>query len=109
MNVRVTVWNEYRHERHNEQVRRIYPEGMHTTIAAALRAAGCTVRTATLDEPEHGLSEEVLAATDVLIWWGHLAHREVDDAIVVGSEMCIRDRRCTASPSMCRRLKPWCL
>ncbi|WP_025745845.1 ThuA domain-containing protein [Kallotenue papyrolyticum] len=82
MNVRVTVWNEYRHERHNEQVRRIYPEGMHTTIAAALRAEGFAVRTATLDEPEHGLSEEVLAATDVLIWWGHLAHDEVRDAVV---------------------------
>lgn len=82
MSLRVTVWNEYRHERHNPAVQRIYPEGMHATIAAALRAAGCTVRTATLDEPEHGLSEEVLAATDVLVWWGHLAHDEVRDEVV---------------------------
>jgi trehalose utilization protein len=35
-----------------------------------------------LDEPEHGLSDAVLAATDVLIWWGHMAHHEVQDAIV---------------------------
>lgn len=40
------------------------------------------VRTATLDEPEHGLTDEVLNSTDVLIWWGHIAHGEVRDDIV---------------------------
>ncbi len=81
--IRVTVWNEYRHERQKEQVAAIYPEGIHATIAAALRDHGLSnVRTATLDEPEHGLSEETLAATDVLLWWGHGAHQEVSDAIV---------------------------
>ena len=45
-------------------------------------AAGCYVRTATLDEPEHGLTEGVLAETDVLTWWGHMAHDEVSDEIV---------------------------
>jgi trehalose utilization protein len=80
---RVTVWNEYRHERHNQRIAAIYPDGIHATIAAALRAHGFVdVRTATLDEPEHGLSEETLAATDVLLWWGHAAHDEVGDAIV---------------------------
>ena len=39
-------------------------------------------RTATLDEPDHGLSDDVLAATDVLTWWGHMAHNEVRDDIV---------------------------
>lgn len=81
--IRVTVWNEYRHERRDERVAAIYPEGIHATIAGALQSStGFAVHTATLDEPEHGLSEEVLHATDVLIWWGHLAHGEVDDAIV---------------------------
>jgi trehalose utilization protein len=80
--IRVTVWNEYRHERSNKQVASIYPEGMHATIAAALREHGFTVRTATLDEPEHGLTTDVLDATDVLTWWGHGAHAEVNDAIV---------------------------
>jgi trehalose utilization protein len=80
--IRVTVWNEYRHERRDERVAAIYPEGIHATIAAALRAGGVEVRTATLDEPEHGLSAEALAATDVLIWWGHLAHGEVRDEVV---------------------------
>ena len=82
MAVRVTVWNEYRHERHNPKVADVYPEGMHAPIAAALRAAGCEVRVATLDEPEHGLTAEVLAETDVLTWWGHMAHQEVRDDIV---------------------------
>jgi trehalose utilization protein len=81
-NLRVTVWNEYRHEKSNEQVAKIYPQGIHATIAAALGEAGFTVRTATLDEPEHGLSKEVLAKTDVLTWWGHRAHDEVSDEIV---------------------------
>ena len=48
----------------------------------ACAAAGFEVRTATLDEPEHGLTDAVLAETDVLTWWGHVAHDEVDDAVV---------------------------
>ncbi len=81
--VRVTVWNEYRHEKENEKIAAIYPDGMHGAIAATLNAAdGIEARCATLDEPEHGLTEEVLAETDVLTWWGHRAHNDVDDAIV---------------------------
>src|SRR6476659_384544 len=78
----VTVWNEYRHERSDPAVAAVYPDGIHTAIAAGLREAGFDAGTATLDEPEHGLTEEVLAATDVLTWWGHAAHPEVEDAIV---------------------------
>jgi trehalose utilization protein len=80
--LRVTVWNEFRHERVHDQVRAIYPQGMHAVIAGFLREAGFEVRTATLDEPEHSLSEGVLAETDVLTWWGHMAHGEVSDEIV---------------------------
>ena len=78
----VTVWGENVHERRDESVRAIYPDGMHTTIAAALAADDVETRTATLDQPEHGLTQEVLDATDVLTWWGHAAHDEVDDAVV---------------------------
>jgi len=78
----VTVWNEFRHERKNPVVTAIYPQGMHAVLATALREQGFTVRTATLDEPEHGLSEAVLSQTEVLVWWGHLAHHEVADAVV---------------------------
>lgn len=81
--IRATVWNEFRHEKKNEQVRAIYPEGIHGAIAAFLGAeADITVRTATLDEPEHGLTKEVLDETDVLLWWGHMAHTEVSDEVV---------------------------
>lgn len=80
--IRVTVWNEYRHEIRNEAVKKIYPNGMHTVIGEHLQKQGMHVSTATLDEPEHGLTEERLAQTDVLIWWGHTAHGEVEDRIV---------------------------
>ena len=60
----------------------VYPDGIHAAIAAPLAAAGFPVRTATLDEPEHGLSADALAWADVVVWWGHMAHGEVEDAIV---------------------------
>ena len=81
--IRVTVWNEFRHEQIHEAVRQVYPDGIHRAIADGLeREGGFRVRTATMPEPEHGLAEEVLEDTDVLVWWGHIAHREVDDAVV---------------------------
>ncbi|MED1201854.1 ThuA domain-containing protein [Heyndrickxia acidicola] len=79
--INVTVWNENRHEQINEAVRKVYPEGIHGTIQSFL-ADDFQVRTATLDEPEYGLSDEVLNSTDVLIWWGHVAHDEVSDEVV---------------------------
>ncbi len=83
-NVNVTVWSEGREERADERVADVYPDGVHGAIAAGLEGhPGIRkVRTATLDEPEHGLADEVLADTDVLIWWGHEAHDEVRDGIV---------------------------
>ena len=103
--IRVTVWNEFWHEnprRHadvysrlkaygfseerphqcHQGVQRVYPEGMHKVIADHLSEQGFAVQTATLDEPEHGLTEEVLDQTDVLTWWGHAAHEQVSDEIV---------------------------
>ncbi|MBV9864894.1 MAG: ThuA domain-containing protein [Abitibacteriaceae bacterium] len=81
--IRVTIWNEFRHEQHNDYIKKIYPRGIHGAIAKSLRQQeGFKVTTATLDEPEHGLTERVLKNTDVLTWWGHMAHGEVDDAIV---------------------------
>jgi trehalose utilization protein len=91
--LRVTVWNEYRHERSSTHpASKIYPQGIHGAIAEYLRAqSGLEVRTATLDEPEHGLAEDVLAQTDVLTWWGHAAHDEVDDAIVAKVQARVLD------------------
>ena len=80
--LRVTVWSEGSDEK--PEAKRIYPEGIHEAVAAALRSEleDVVVRTATLENPEHGLSGDVLAETDVLAWWGHRAHAEVDDAVV---------------------------
>ncbi len=81
--IRVTVWNEFQHEKKEGVVKKLYPKGMHDAIASYLKTQpGMEVRTATLEEPEHGLTEEVLNNTDVLTWWGHVAHGEVSDEIV---------------------------
>lgn len=80
--LRVTVWNEFRHEKSNPKVKEIYPDGIHNAIASYLIGNGFQAQTATLDEPEHGLTEAILDNTDVLMWWGHMAHGEVSDEIV---------------------------
>jgi len=81
--IRVTIWNEFRHEREMPAVGAIYPDGIHGAIAAFVAGqADMTARTAVLDDPEHGLTDEVLAATDVLVWWGHAHHGLVRDEIV---------------------------
>ncbi len=80
--IRVTVWNENLHEQRQEEVRQIYPHGIHGCIADFLEQdRNLLVRTATLEEPEHGLTEAVLADTDVLIYWGHMAHHEFSDEV----------------------------
>jgi len=80
--INIVVWNENRHEKVNKAVAEIYPKGIHGEIADFLKQDGHHVKTATLDETEHGLTDEVLNETDVLIWWGHLAHDEVKDEVV---------------------------
>jgi trehalose utilization protein len=80
--IRVTVWGENVQERENEAVRTVYPDGMHAVLAAVLREAGYETRTATLDQPQHGLPPEVVQDTDVLVWWGHVAHDRVADEVV---------------------------
>ena len=81
--IQITVWGEYRHEKKNPKVAAIYPDGMHETIAKFLRKEqDMKVSTAWLDQPEHGLTEDLLKQTDVLIWWGHMAHGDVQDEIV---------------------------
>ncbi len=80
----VTVWNENVHEQREASVRSIYPNGMHAPIVEGIRRelGDVDVRVATLDEPEHGLTDALLAATDVLTWWGHAAHDRVSDHVV---------------------------
>jgi trehalose utilization protein len=80
--MRVLVWNEFRHEKTKPEVAKVYPDGIHGAIAGFLQSEQVEVRTAHLDEEEHGLTEEVLERTDVLLWWGHVAHDEVQDEII---------------------------
>ena len=81
--IRVTIWNEFVHERQNPEVARLYPCGIHGALAEAFAAeADFCVRTATLDEAEQGLPQALLDDTDVLLWWGHAAHDAVLDETV---------------------------
>ena len=83
MTIRVTVWGENVHEQKNKVVAEVYPKAIHGTIAAALNAdPAIKATTVTLQDAEHGLTAEKIAQTDVLIWWGHAAHGDVDDKIV---------------------------
>ena len=79
----VVVWNEYRHEKMEQAVRDIYPNGIHGCIKSFLDTdEELNVTTATLDDENQGLPDEILNKTDVLLWWGHIAHHEVNDALV---------------------------
>ncbi len=79
---KITVWNEFQHEK-DPKIAKIYPDGIHGAIAQMLGelSPDDIIRTATLEEEEHGLTQEVLDDTDVLIWWGHMAHAKVADEI----------------------------
>ena len=79
--IKVTVWNEFIHEKKQERAKEVYPEGIHKIIADFLQSDDIIVRTATLDDEDCGLTEEVLADTDVLFWWGHVGHDKVPDEI----------------------------
>jgi trehalose utilization protein len=82
--MRVIVWGENIQDQKDAAVQAVYPHGIHQAIASGLRELlpKAQVETATFQEPEHGLSESRLASTDVLTWWGHRAHREVNDDVV---------------------------
>lgn len=81
--INVTIWNEFRHEREDDEVKAVYPTGIHNCIKEFLnKDEELNVRTATLDEENCGLSDDVLNSTDVLIWWGHCHHDKVPDELV---------------------------
>jgi len=80
--VRALIWNEFRHERNKDAVKAIYPDGIHAALARGIGSDGLDVRTATLDDPDQGITDDALAAADVLLWWGHTAHKEVTEATV---------------------------
>lgn len=78
----ITIWNEFFHEQHSEIIAKVYPKGIHGAIQEMLGVyEDLEIRTATLEMPEHGLTDEVLNNTDVLLWWGHKKHKDVSDEI----------------------------
>lgn len=87
--IRVTIWNERRHEQHDPAVSAVYPDGIHGAIARGLQAPDFSIKTALLDDPDHGLGESMLSETDVLIWWGHIAHEEVREEVVERVHQCV--------------------
>lgn len=81
--INVTVWGENIHEKQDDLVQKIYPNGMHQCIAESLNESNAIeATTTTLDEEEHGLTEKRLNETDVLLWWGHIGHDKVQDHVV---------------------------
>ena len=81
--IRATIFGENIHERKFAAVRKLYPAGMHAAIARGLKVDGdIAPATVTLQQREHGLTQAKLASTDVLLWWGHMAHAKVSDKVV---------------------------
>jgi len=79
----VVIWNEFRHEKKSEKVKAVYPDGLHAVIGEALsKDEELKVTLAALDDPKQGLPDALLEQTDVLVWWGHMAHGEVNDELV---------------------------
>ena len=77
--INVLVWNEFEHERIDDAVKKIYPNGIHGAIAEFLQSDDISVKTATLQDENCGITKEILANTDVLLWWGHMRHSDVPD------------------------------
>lgn len=77
--IKVTIWNEYRQDRDIDFIRAVYPKGIHAALKQGLSAPDLEIRTAVLDDPCQGLSDEILDSTDVLVWWAHAAHQKVTD------------------------------
>ena len=84
--IRVTIWNEFVHETQEGEwgnlIRSFYPNGIHRALAENLKADDLEIKAVSLQDPDQGLPDDVLNNTDVLLWWGHCAHGQVDDKLV---------------------------
>ena len=90
---KVVVWSEGS-ANVDEGSKKVYPEDINTAIAeglAPLKARGWEIVKATLGDPDQGISDELLAGTDVLIWWGHKKHGEVKNELVDKIDQRVRD------------------
>lgn len=78
--IKVTVFNEFVHETESEEIKAVYPDGIHNALKKGIECDEIAVRTVTLETVEE-ITDELLADTDVLIWWGHIAHNRVPDEV----------------------------
>ena len=85
----VTIYNEFLHERQEESIRQVYPEGIHMCLKGFLESDDISVTTITLDDVQDGISDELLSGTDVMLWWGHMAHGKVPDAVAVKVQQAV--------------------
>ena len=82
MPIRVTFWHEFRHEKTKPEAKALYPDGLHAYLKSVLECDDIKITLAALDDPNQGITDELLDNTDVLMWWGHAYHKEVDDELV---------------------------
>jgi trehalose utilization protein len=85
--IRVLLWSE------QTEPRDVYPKGISGALADYFnKLPGFEAKTATLNDPEAGLSDAVLSQTDVLIWFGHKKHNAVPDEAVDRVIKHVRER-----------------
>lgn len=78
--LKISIYNEFKHERESEECAKVYPDGIHAVLADFIsKGLDCSIRTFTVDDVNEKLTDEVLDDTDVLLWWGHMAHGLVSD------------------------------
>ena len=79
---RIAIFNEFLHEKTDERVQAVYPDGIHQALAGFLKGDDVEITCYTLDNVEE-ITEEALANTDVMLWWGHMGHQRVPDEVAV--------------------------
>ena len=91
--IRVLVFNEFKHEKDpNCKASEIYPNGIHAALADFLgKEDDITVKTVTLDDENCGITRELLKETDVILWWGHMAHGQVPDEVAAMVQEAVLD------------------
>lgn len=81
--MKITIYNENWHEQNDCKILEIYPKSIHGCLAGFLEDEEEieVAHVATFDMPEHGLTEEVLTDTDVLVYWSHVLQDEFSDEV----------------------------
>ncbi len=87
--IRVTVYNEFIHEKEEENAKSVYPNGIHKELKKAIECDEISVKTITLDDVKENFDDSILNDTDVLIWWGHMAHHLVPDEVAVAVQQAV--------------------